>query len=151
MQHDMRIDVRPADAADSDAIAALCEQLGYPTAGVAIAARLEDLSGSADHRVLVGLHDGKVAGWLHVAVTRALEYEPCAEILGLVVDAAVRGAGIGAALVAQAEAWARARGLREMRVRSRETRERAHRFYQRAGYETWKRQVAFRKALLPPA
>lgn len=149
MQDPMRNQVRRADAADSARIASLCEELGYPTAESAIATRLESLLRSADHLVLVGLRDGQVSGWLHAAVTRALEYEPCAEILGLVVDASARGCGIGAALVAEAEAWAREQGLREMRVRSRETRERAHRFYLRAGYEVWKRQVVFRKALRP--
>ena len=143
------IEVRRVSAADSASIAALCEQRGYATSATAIEARLASLLDSAEHLVLVGLRDGEVKGWLHAAVTRALEYEPCAEILGLVVDAAARGGGIGAALVQEAEAWAGGLGLREMRVRSRDTRERAHRFYQRAGYEVWKRQVVFRKALEP--
>jgi GNAT superfamily N-acetyltransferase len=144
-----RIEVRRACATDSPQIAALCAELGYPTAGPAIARRLESLAGAVDHLVLVGLVDEVVVGWLHVAVTRALEYEPCAEILGLVVDAPARSSGVGGALVRDAEAWARGLGLGEMRVRSRETRERAHQFYLRAGYEVWKRQVVFRKALRP--
>jgi GNAT superfamily N-acetyltransferase len=148
MPQEMQVEVRTAGAADSAGIAALCEQLGYPTTAKAIAVRLEGLLGSADHRVLVGLIDGRVLGWLHAAVTRALEYEPCAEILGLVVDAPARGSGVGAALVAAAEVWARGRGVQEMRVRSRDTRERAHRFYLRAGYAVWKRQVVFRKQVV---
>ena len=144
-----RIGLRRARASDSPSIARLCAELGYPTAGEAIAARLQHLDGAGDHLVVVGLLDDEVVGWLHAAVTRALEYEPCAEILGLVVDAAARSRGVGAALVAEAEAWARGLGLREMRVRSRDTRERAHRFYQRAGYAVWKRQVVFRKSLVP--
>lgn len=139
--------VRRAGPMDSAEIARLCEQLGYATAGASIAARLAGLQGSTEHLVLVGVRGDAVAGWLHAAVTRALEYEPCGEILGLVVDETARSIGVGAALVREAEAWAQGMGLGEMRVRSRETRERAHRFYLRAGYEVWKRQVVFRKTL----
>src|SRR5687767_8988387 len=70
MQDGGRIDVRRANAADSAAIAALCAQLGYPTAVAAIASRLEGLLASAEHLVLVGVHGGRVSGWLHAAVTR---------------------------------------------------------------------------------
>jgi GNAT superfamily N-acetyltransferase len=141
------IAVREARDADASAIAQLCAQLGYPTTADAIGRRLAALADPREHVVLVGLRDAVVIGWLHAAITRALEYEPCAEILGLVVDDAARGLGVGAQLVAQAEVWARGCGVPEMRVRSRETRERAHRFYLRCGYEIWKRQVVFRKRL----
>lgn len=140
------MNVRTAVATDAEAIAALCVQLGYPTAGSDIARRLAGL-GANEHRVFVGLQDDRVVGWLHVAVTRALEYEPCAEILGLVVDAPARSLGLGNALVAAAEVWARGAGVGEIRVRSRDTRERAHEFYRRCGYEEWKRQVVFRKRI----
>lgn len=139
--------VRRASREDAAEIARLTAQLGYPTAPEAIARRLTSLLPSAEHGVWVASEDAALMGWLHVAVTRALEYEPCAEILGLVVDETRRGRGAGAALVAAAEAWARAQGLSEIRVRSRVTREGAHRFYERLGYLEWKRQVAFRKSL----
>ena len=139
--------VRRAIMEDAAEIARLTAQLGYPTAPDAIARRLTVLLPASEHAVWVAGDDSALAGWLHVAVTRALEYEPCAEILGLVVDEARRGRGAGARLVAAAEAWAREQGLSEMRVRSRVSREGAHRFYARLGYLEWKRQVAFRKAL----
>ena len=142
-----RIDVRRARFDDAAAIAQLTAQLGYPTLSEAITRRLDVLLSSAEHGVLVASDEARLVGWLHVVVTRALEYEPCAEILGLVVDEAKRGLGAGAALVAAAEIWARERGMSEMRVRSRVTREGAHRFYERQGYVEWKRQVAFRKTL----
>ena len=74
-----------------------------------------------------------------------------AELVGLVVDEALRGRGIGAALVTAAEAWARERGLARLRVRSNVTREATHSFYRRLGYEEVKRQVVFRKSLGEPA
>ena len=76
-----------------------------------------------------------------------LEDAPFAELAGLVVDDAVRGAGVGAALLNAAEAWARSEGFATMRVRSNVVRERAHRFYEREGYERIKAQAVFRKAL----
>lgn len=145
----MALEIALATAADAAALGALCAQLGYPASGEAMAHRLQGLDPAA-HAVFVARRDGVVLGWVHVAEARALEYEPCAELLGLVVDQGARGGGIGATLVAAAEQWARARGLAEMRVRSRDTRERAHAFYRRAGYAEWKRQVAFRKPLPRP-
>jgi GNAT superfamily N-acetyltransferase len=139
-------EIAPATAADAAALGALCAQLGYAASAEAMARRLQGLDPVA-HAVFVARCDATAIGWVHVAESRALEYEPCAELLGLVVDESRRGSGAGAALVAAAEQWARARGLAEMRVRSRDTRERAHAFYRRAGYQEWKRQVAFRKRL----
>jgi GNAT superfamily N-acetyltransferase len=84
---------------------------------------------------------------VHVQVGHTLEMSPTAEIAGLVVDEASRGDGMGEALVHRAEAWARERGVAVMRVRSNVIRERAHRFYDRLGYERVKRQVVFKKRL----
>jgi len=67
--------------------------------------------------------------------------------MGLVVTAAERGAGIGARLIAEAEAWARAQGVGSVRVRSNVTRERTHRFYLRAGYAITKTSYLFVKQL----
>lgn len=76
-----------------------------------------------------------------------LEDGAFAELAGLVVDESVRGSGVGAALLAAAEDWARAQGFASMRVRSNVIRERAHRFYEREGYARIKAQAVFRKPL----
>jgi len=55
---------------------------------------------------------------MHVARRDLLEAKPRAEILGLVVDAAARQRGVGAALVDAAEQWARDHGFDELIVRS---------------------------------
>ena len=80
-------------------------------------------------------------------VTVTLESGPSAEIAGLVVDEETRGAGVGARLVAEAEAWAAGAGFARMRVRSNVKRNRARRFYERAGFVVTKRQRNFEKAL----
>jgi GNAT superfamily N-acetyltransferase len=65
----------------------------------------------------------------------------------LVVDEGRRSCGVGAGLVGQAEAWAVARGAKQLGLRSNVLRTRAHAFYERLGYERAKTQVAYRRAL----
>jgi GNAT superfamily N-acetyltransferase len=88
-----------------------------------------------------------IVGWVHVSVSHLLESDVRAEVNGLVVAEGRRSAGAGAKLLKAAEEWARKRGCRGMNVRSNVIRERAHKFYERQGYEHYKTQKAFRKAL----
>jgi GNAT superfamily N-acetyltransferase len=53
----------------------------------------------------------------------------------------------GAALLAQAEEWARKRNVRTIRLRSNVVRERAHLFYLGEGYERIKTSHVFQKEL----
>jgi GNAT superfamily N-acetyltransferase len=64
-----------------------------------------------------------------------------------VVDQTKRSLGTGAKLLEAAERWAVGKGCKSMSVRSNVTRERAHGFYLRHGYEHFKTQKAFRKSL----
>src|SRR5215467_4128350 len=99
-------------------------------------------------RVLIAeASPGQIVGWLHVSVTPLLEVPLRAEVNGLIVDDRFRSAGAGAKLLAEAEEWAREKGCASMSVRSNVVRERAHAFYLREGYEHYKTQKAFRKAL----
>jgi len=68
-----------------------------------------------------------------------------AEIGGLVVEEGWRGSGIGRRLMQQAEQWAQEQGCWAMHVRSNILRERAHRFYERLGYQSIKTQRVFRR------
>jgi GNAT superfamily N-acetyltransferase len=54
-------------------------------------------------------------------------------------------------LVTRAEQWALSRGVKEMLVRSRISREDAHRFYLREGYERTKTSAVFGKHLASTA
>ena len=65
----------------------------------------------------------------------------------MVVDETCRGRGLGALLVAAAEAWAREQRLSALRVRSNVLRERTHSFYKAQGFSIDKSQVVFRKSL----
>jgi GNAT superfamily N-acetyltransferase/heme-degrading monooxygenase HmoA len=139
--------VREMIPADAAAVAVLSSQLGYEAAEAAITRRFASLANDPDSLVLVAERDRELVGWVHVLVQRRIEVDPFAEIGGLVVDERARGAGIGAALLAAAEAWARARALPAVRVRSNTIRGDAHRFYRREGYAVLKTQVNFHKSL----
>lgn len=133
---------------DTAAVARLATQLGYPSTAAQIERRLHALEQSPDARVLVAeAPDGAVLGWIHVFGRRMLESDPDAEIGGLVVDEAARGRGVGSALVASAEAWARERGYDIVSVRSNVIRAEAHEFYKSRGYQVLKSQYKLRKAL----
>ena len=67
------------------------------------------------------------------------------------VDPDVRRQGVGRALVAAAEAWARGRGSREIASDARLDNVVSHAAHRRAGYEEVDRVVQFRKILEPPA
>lgn len=140
--------IREARADDAAELAALTTQLGYPSTAADLARRLPFHLGRDDQRVLVAAgDDGRAAAWIHVALHRSLEDEPYAVILGLVVAEPLRGGGIGARLVAEAERWAREEGLPLVRVRSNVVRERTHRFYQKLGYAVTKTSHLFVKKL----
>jgi GNAT superfamily N-acetyltransferase len=144
----MTITIRTARNYDAAAIAGLGDQLGYAATRQQVATRLAGIEAEPSNRVFVAENgEGAVVGWLHVAARTQLTEDCTAEILGLVVDESARGAGVGAELVRAAEAWARAEGCTRIRVRSRDTRERAHRFYEREGYARNKVQLVLHKVL----
>jgi GNAT superfamily N-acetyltransferase len=141
--------IRPMTAADAPLVADLSTQLGYPSTADETVERLALLNASPDVRsVLVAEEDGRAIGWVHVELEASLLSGIKADIGGLVVDEAHRSGGVGADLLAAAEAWARQHGALRMVVRSRVTRERAHRFYEREGYAHLKTSHVFEKRLV---
>jgi GNAT superfamily N-acetyltransferase len=142
------VSIRPMRSGDVDAAASLTSQLGYPVDAAELGLRLADVRRRTDHEVLVATDDAdRAIGWIHVLRVGTLEASELAQVAGLVVDEGHREEGIGAALLAAAETWAREHGARSIVVRSRVTRERAHAFYLRHGYREQKRSVVFEKPL----
>jgi GNAT superfamily N-acetyltransferase len=141
--------VRAARADDAAALAELTTELGYPTDAAPLLRRLEAVFARDDDVVLVAVDSAEQPiGWIHVGVTHVLERDSRAVIHGLVVAATRRSGDIGAKLLAAAEDWARQRGIPVMLVRSRSTRQRAHRFYLERGYTEVKRSHVFEKPLV---
>jgi GNAT superfamily N-acetyltransferase len=139
--------IRPPLPADAPALAALAGELGYPTDPEALLGRLAAVH-PTDAAVIVSTDaEDQATGWCHVELHRSLVEPISALILGLVVGEGHRSTGIGAALLAAAESWARARSCKRLVVATRITRERAHRFYAREGYEVSKTSYFLTKAL----
>ncbi len=143
------IEVHHAQLDDAPLIARLSAQLGYPASGEQIRERLASMQAEPDtHGVFVADVAGHgIIGWAHVYMLRSLVSEPRAELGGLVVDEEWRGTGVGRALIAGVEQWARNRGLRALSLRSNIVREEAHRFYEWLDFEKSKTQIAFRKEI----
>jgi GNAT superfamily N-acetyltransferase len=140
--------IRLAKIGDAARLADLSGQLGYPATAAQIRRRLRAIRPASLNCVFVAEAKGAgVVGWLHVSVQALLESEMRAEVNGLVVAEQHRSLGAGARLIASAEAWARKHGCKYMSVRSNVMRERAHKFYERKGYEHYKTQKSFRKPL----
>jgi GNAT superfamily N-acetyltransferase len=129
------VSVRPAGAADAGAVAALVAQLGYDPGADELAARTAELGGDGRSAVLVSERDGAVTGLLTAHVVPVL-HEPggWCRITMLVVDEGARRQGDGRALVAAAEAFARAAGCSRIEVTSARHRAGAHAFYRSLGY-----------------
>lgn len=136
------IAVREAEPRDVEAAAALFAQLGYPTDAATVRAWLPRISGSATDRLLVmTCADERVLALASIHVIPMVHYPaPMGRITALVVDEAARGHGIGAQLLAAAEAALWALGCGRIELTSRDTRSDAHRFYERHGYRTESRR-----------
>lgn len=134
-------------ADDLPQVRELAAQLGYEIEPSRLGDAFARVSRSPDHHLLVATEGPRVVGWLHALGTELLYYDRYVEIAALVVDEAARRSGVGSALLQAAEAWGRARGDTEIRVRSRVSRDGAHRFYVRLGYEKEKTQYTFARRL----
>jgi GNAT superfamily N-acetyltransferase len=127
----------------------LCGQLGYPSSEEQVAARLAGiLAAGSEHTLFVAeTPSGELAGFLDIFVMHMIETDMRAEVAALVVDEAHRSRKVGQRLIERAEEWARQQGCTAIGLRSNVVRERAHRFYERLGYQHIKTQKSFRKAL----
>ena len=144
----LKIEVRPAAAHDTAAIARLAGELGYPSTAEQVRERLAAVKGDPRHATFVAeLTGNEVVGWIHLSEDHSPGSDPRAEIAILVVDSRFRSVGAGRLLVQRGEQWARDRGLAAIGVHSNVIRERAHEFYLGLGYTVTKSQKVFRKTL----
>lgn len=140
------MDVRAAGKNDAEALARLAGELGYPSTAAQVLERLAGVESDPQHATFVAVaRSGEMVGWIELDEIRSLAHDARAEITGLIVDSAHRGAGVGRLLVERGETWARARGLDAIGVRSNVIRDGAHAFYLGLGYAAVKSQKVFRK------
>jgi GNAT superfamily N-acetyltransferase len=127
--------VREARPGDAPRMAALIGQLEFTVDEAGVRDRLERLA-EVGEPVLLAEADGEVVGLLdwHV-MTTIHRPRPVGRLVALVVAEGHRGAGIGRALVGEAERRMRARGCEKMEVTSNLRLAEAHRFYEGLGLE----------------
>jgi ribosomal protein S18 acetylase RimI-like enzyme len=129
-----KLALREARPNDATAIAALIVALGYEATAADLRRRLAALR-KAGEPPLVAVR-GDLVGVLTTSTMLTLHRpKPVGRISMLVVAEAARGAGIGTALVAEAERRLEARGCGLVEVTSNARRLRAHAFYERLGYQ----------------
>lgn len=122
----------------TEEVEAACEVL-LPQLGAArlpTREELEEIVGSAHTRLLAARlpeHPLRIVGLLTLVLFR-IPTARCARIEDVVVDEAVRGRGIGAALVRAALEQAAQAGATKVDLTSRPEREAANRLYQRLGF-----------------
>lgn len=102
------------------------------------------------YAIVVAENDDAVTGFIEISLRShadGCETHPVGFIEGWYVNEAVRGTGVGRALVATAEAWARAHGCTEMGSDALIENEQSQRAHAALGYEVVDRCVNYRKLL----
>lgn len=132
---DAAVAIRPAMDDDADAIAVLLAHLGYPADATELPDRLRRLRAGGDD-AFVAVVDGALVGLATVHARSVLHVaKPVAQLTALIVSPEMRGHGVGRALVAAAEQWARALDADRLVVTTALHRADAPRFYERLGFE----------------
>lgn len=99
-------------------------------------AAFDAITSDSNNHVLVATLDDAVVGTLQLTFTPSLSYQGGwrATVESVRADAALRGQGIGTALMQRAIEMARERGCVLMQLSTHKTRTDAHRFYDRLGF-----------------
>ena len=143
---EMQIGVRRPTIRDAAAVQALLQQLGYAASVEETAARIRRSARSSRAFLAIATADKTVVGVISAAVS---PYFPdgtdLCRVTALVVDQAHRSGGIGEALLERALDFARQSGCAAVEVTTANARDRAHRFYEKMGFE--QTSVRFYRAL----
>lgn len=128
--------LRPASAADAEAIAALFTDEGFPAGPSDIVTRLARFD-TPQSRVIVAEHDGALIGFIAVHALPRFEHgDWIMRILALVVDAGARERGVGRMLIAEAERVGRDLGATFIELTSGHHRPEARHLYESIGYDS---------------
>jgi GNAT superfamily N-acetyltransferase len=141
--------IRPAKRGDLPAIVALfaddelrvaqgpAQGPARVTSSDAQYAAFDAIEADPNNQVYVAERAGEVVGTFQLTFIRQLSYGGClvAQIESVYVAASERSHGVGALMMAFARAQAEQRGALRLQLTSNLQRERAHRFYERLGFE----------------
>ena len=127
--------IRDATDEDSEVLAALLAELGYPVPAADIPGRLDRFRSKGNGRVLVAVIDGHVSAFAAMEITYPIHRDtPVLHLTAFAVSRTVRRRGIGGQLLRAVENAARSAGCRHVVVTSAEHRADAHAFYPSAGW-----------------
>jgi GNAT superfamily N-acetyltransferase len=136
--------IRPAKSGDLPAIVRLfstdelrARNTAHVTLTDAQRAAFEEIAVDPNNRVYVATRGEQVVGTFQLTFIRQLSYGGClvAQVESVFVDPSVRSRGVGATMMHFARAEAEHRGAFRLQLTSNLKRERAHRFYERLGYQ----------------
>ncbi len=145
-----KVQVRPAEERDAEALSRLYDVMGHPLDPAGVCNRIAAFARAADHRYVVAEIDGEVVGFA-TGHTRESPLYPgrYGVISAMAISGAHQRMGIGKQLLAAVENWFRSEGCMHVRVTSASHRtETAHRFYPALGYR--QTGIRFDKDLTPP-
>jgi ribosomal protein S18 acetylase RimI-like enzyme len=127
--------VRKAAVADSEPVARLVSELGYPTSASQMQRRLDAILHDDDYQTLVAREDGRVVGFVGTRVGPLYEDDGrYGQIMVLAVAPTDRRRGVGRILMRAAESALVDAGARVLVVTSGNQRADAHAFYESCGY-----------------
>jgi len=142
-----QFEIRPAEAGDAEAMAELFALVARERVGIAaeppvdIGERAAVFARSVGESV-VAVADGQIIGMIHIQVSRHGFGD-----LGMLVDHAWRGRGVGSALMAAAISWARIRGLHKLCLEVFAHNAAAIALYRKCGFlEEGRRRQQYRRA-----
>ena len=139
--------LRSARIEDAAEIARLSTELDYPASAAEMTPRLRAVLDDPKRHVVAAAADNGLLGWIGLERRLCLEGGERAEIVGLVVDARSRRAGVGATLAQRAERWARELGYDQLVARSNAARIESHPFHEKHGYVRKKTSHLYSKPL----
>jgi GNAT superfamily N-acetyltransferase len=136
--------IRPARSGDLPLIVRLfsddelrAQDPAHVTLTDAQRAAFDEIAADPNNHVYVATLDEQVVGTFQLTFIRQLSYGGClvAQVESVHVDSSVRSSGVGAVMMSFARAEAARRGAFRLQLTSNVKRERAHRFYERLGYQ----------------
>ena len=128
--------IREAADGDAPSLASLLGQLGYSADARDLPRRLARLAQRGSAVAFVAELEGRVVGVATAHAFASIHAErDVAWLTTLVVAQDARQRGVGRALVAAAEEWARTHQCQRLSVTTALQRDDAHAFYDRLGYE----------------
>lgn len=139
--------IRTMTVDDLPAFKPLLEQLGYDLDAAEVACRFDAVVAAPGHVLEVAADGERLVGFIHYFARAALEKPPEVIVQALVVDAGVRGGGIGQRLMRRAEDWAVDNGYSSVALGTQTSRDDAHAFYERLGYRVAATSHLMRKAI----